>query len=667
MYQNVEYRRNKPENYSEATHWYREFLKSFPKDKQSAGINYQLADLLLENKDYKLAALEYERSAYDYPVNDKSSKAAYAAVYAYREQLKIAPTSQAKNVNREIIRTSLRLVDTFPKHEKATIVLGAAVEDLFTMRDYPLAIKTGHRLLAEYPETDTAIRRGTWMVLAHSSYEIEQFQEAELAYIETLKLTARNDQSQSKLLDNLAASVYKQGEIAKASEDYKTAVSHFLRIATIAPTSKIRPAAEYDAAALLIQIMDLEQASGVLLSFRKNYPGNKLQHDVTKKIAFVYKELGNYGPAAKEFERIAAETKDEELIREAMVTAAELYEQAADTNNALRIYKQYVVKYPRPLEFSLETYHKIATIYKSRDELKNYRRTLKHIIAVDAKAGSLRTDRTRYLAAKASIVIIEPKFDKYIAIKLVKPFKRNLTRKQKSMKSLVASYTKLVDYKVADATAASTYYIAEIYFNFNRSLLESERPKKLNALELEEFNLMLEEQAYPFEEKAIKVHEKNVELLTAGIYSPWIDRSIEKLANLMPARYAKLEESTNYVTNLHVFRYASQKQPFKSQKAGYDADISTQGKKQLEQGAENSESTGKVSAVDLISGDTTETVAASNISPTGKITGNHPQFVDASEKQNLPGREGFAASDIFGDQDVDAAEQQRRKYEIYRL
>ena len=88
MYQNAKFRRNKPENFAEATHWYREFLKSFPKDEQSPGINYQLADLLLENKDYKLAAFEYERSAYDYPVNDKSSKAAYAAVYAYREQLK---------------------------------------------------------------------------------------------------------------------------------------------------------------------------------------------------------------------------------------------------------------------------------------------------------------------------------------------------------------------------------------------------------------------------------------------------------------------------------------------------------------------------------------------------------------------------------------------------
>ena len=631
MYQNADARRNKPENFAEATHWYREFLKSFPKDEQSPGINYQLADLLLENKDYKLAALEYERSAYDYPVSDKSSKAAYAAVYAYREQLKIAPVSQAKNVDREIIRTSLRLVDTFPKHEKATIVLGAAVEDLYKMRDYPLAIKTGDRLLAEYPEADTSIRRGTWMVLAHSSYEIEQFREAELAYIETLKLTSRNDRSREKLVDNLAASVYKQGELAKASEDYKTAVGHFLRIATIAPTSKIRPAAEYDAAAVLIQIMDLEQASGVLLSFRKNYPGNELQHDVTKKIAFVYKELDKFGPAAKEFERIAAGTKDEELVREAMLTAAELYEQATDTNNALRIYKQYVVKFPRPLEFSLETYHKIATIYKSRDELQNYRRTLKHIIALDAKAGSQRTDRTRYLAAKASIVIIEPSFDKYIAIKLVKPFKRNLTRKQKSMKSLVAKYTKLVDYKVADATAASTYYIAEIYFNFNRSLLESERPKKLNALELEEFNLMLEEQAYPFEEKAIMVHEKNVELLTAGIYSSWIDRSIEKLANLLPARYAKFEESTNYVTNLHVFRYASQNQPFKPQETGTDADISSQAGNQIVPGAESSGSTRKISSISPLSGDVAEIVETSNISPTGKITGNQSQYVVASE------------------------------------
>lgn len=490
-------------------------------------------------------------------------------------------------------------MDKFPKHEKTTVVLGAAADDLFNMRDFTLAIKLGRRLIKEYPTADKKISRGAWLVVAHSSYEIEKYNNAELAYIEALNLTAKDNNGREKLVDNLAASIYKQGEQAREQQDYKTAVKHFLRIAELTPKSKISQSAQYDAAAVLIQIMDLEQATTVLLSFRKNYLGHKLQHDVTKKIAFVYKELGKFTLAGKEYERIAAEATEEELVREAMLTAAEMYEKVKDTDNSLRVYKQFVVKFPKPLEFALETYYKIAMIYKSRDELRRYRDTLQKIITTDAKAGSERTDRTRYLAAQASLVIIEPNFNKHIALKLVKPFKVNLNKKQKGMKSLVARYTKLVNYKVADVTAASTYYIAEIYYNFARSLLDSEKPGNLNELEVEEFSLMVEEQAYPFEEKAINVHEKNVELLTIGIYSAWIDRSIDKLAMLLPARYAKPEQSTgyiskidsyryssprymredastDYITKLDFFRYISQKQRVSHHKNSANADITTQ-------------------------------------------------------------------------------------------
>jgi tetratricopeptide (TPR) repeat protein len=571
LYQNKKFSKDKPKNFNEAVHWYREFLKSFPQDEQSPAINYQLADLFLENKDFKLAAVEYERSAYDYPVNDKSPKAAYAAVYAYREYLKKAPAPQIKDVKREIIRTSLRLVDTFPKHEKATIVLGAAADDLFAMRDFTLAIKVGRRLIEEYPGAKARIRRGAWLVVAHSSYKIEQYRDAELAYIEVLNHTDTDSKERKDLVENLAASIYKQGEQAREQEQYTVAVSHFLRIADAAPNSKIRPSAEYDAAAVLIQIMDLEQAATVLLSFRQNYPGHELQKDVTKKIAFVYKELGKFGLAAKEYERIAAEAKDEDLVREAMLTAAELYEKDTDTDNALRVYKSFVMKFPKPLEFALDTYYKIAMIHKSVDDLASYRKTLQHIINTDATAGEERTDRTRYLAAQSSLVIIEPRFDDFIALKLVKPFKVSLGKKQKSMKALVADYTRLVDYKVADVTAASTFYIAEIYYNFARSLLESERPEGLSDLELEEFNLMIEDTAFPFEEKAITVHEKNIELLTIGVYSSWIDRSIEKLAKLLPARYNKPEETTNYIAKLDNYRYSSPRFKREDATTGYIA------------------------------------------------------------------------------------------------
>ena len=81
--------------------------------------------------------------------------------------------------------------------------------------------------------------------------------------------------------------------------------------------------------------------------------------------------------------------------------------------------------------------------------------------------------------------------------------------------------------------------MAETYFDFSRSLIESERPTDLKPAELEEFEQALDEEAFPFEEKAIGVHEKNVELLQAGVFNAWTEKSLGRLVELMPGRYAK--------------------------------------------------------------------------------------------------------------------------------
>jgi tetratricopeptide (TPR) repeat protein len=49
QYQNKELVAEKPANYAEALRWYREYLASFPKEADTPPINYQVADLLLEN------------------------------------------------------------------------------------------------------------------------------------------------------------------------------------------------------------------------------------------------------------------------------------------------------------------------------------------------------------------------------------------------------------------------------------------------------------------------------------------------------------------------------------------------------------------------------------------------------------------------------------------
>jgi len=548
LYQDKRLRNEKENNYSEAIYWYRQFLASFPEAKEAPKLNNQFAGLLLEYKDYLAAATEYERTAYDYLAHEDSSSAGYAAVYAYREYLKVANQSKRNIIKREIIRSSLKFADYYPTHKHAAVVLVAAVDDLYALEDYEQAILTGRRVIKVYPNADKKLLRSAWMVVAHASFDLANYIDAEDAYTQTLALTDKKDKTYVSLTENLAASVYKQGEQARILGNHRLAANHFLRVAKVAPNSKIRPTAEYDAAASLILLKEWATVAVVLEGFRKLYPDNKLQSDITKKLAVVYKEDGKYLKAATEFERIEKENpKDESLRREALNQAAELYEKAESQDKALLVYKKLVDYFPEPIEDAIESRQKMANIYLAKGEQKKYISELKTIVNTDAIGGAGRTDRTKFLAAKAALVLAEPKLASFNKIALVKPFKKNLKKKKKAMRGAIDTYTKLVDYQVGEVTAAATFYIAEIYRDFSIALIESERPTNLNDEELEQYELVIEEQAYPFEEKAISVHEKNTELLDVGIYNEWIDKSIVKLAELLPARYAKTEQASSIV------------------------------------------------------------------------------------------------------------------------
>jgi cellulose synthase operon protein C len=295
------------------------------------------------------------------------------------------------------------------------------------------------------------------------------------------------------------------------------------------------------------------------LGFRSLFPGHALQPEVTKKIAYVYREDGQLSRAADEYERIEQESRDDAVRREALLLAAELHEEAGNQARTLVVYRRYVGYFPQPLEVNLETRNKIAEILKEQNEQKGYLSELKEIVALDTSAGRARTARTRFLAAKAALVLTEPKFEQFAAVTLVQPFEVNLRKKRDLMRSATQEFTKLLDYEVGEVTAAATFYLAEIYAHFSKALLASERPGGLGPLELEQYELAIEEQAYPFEDKAIEVHEKNLELMAIGIYNGWIDKSLERLAVFVPARYAKMEEPSGIIASLSVYTYAIEK------------------------------------------------------------------------------------------------------------
>jgi len=119
------------------------------------------------------------------------------------------------------------------------------------------------------------------------------------------------------------------------------------------------------------------------------------------------------------------------------------------------------------------------------------------------------------------------------------------------MEDVLKVYGDAAAYGVAEVTTAATFRLGEVYQQFSSDLMSSERPAGLDELALEQYDLLLEEQTFPFEEKAIELFQTNTARAADGVWDEWVQNSFTELARLMPARYAKTEISENVVTAIY--------------------------------------------------------------------------------------------------------------------
>jgi tetratricopeptide (TPR) repeat protein len=289
----------------------------------------------------------------------------------------------------------------------------------------------------------------------------------------------------------------------------------------------------------------------VLESFRSAWPASPRQADVTRNLALAYLEGGRTGEAAGEFERIAgsgAETP--EVQRSALWQAAELYEKSAQPARAMAAYESYVVRFPAPLPEAVEARLKLADHAGKAGDYLGRRKWLDAIVAADREAGAGRTDRSRYLAAVATLELTATSRDAFQSIALVAPLKESLASKKSAMERALAGYQQAAGYAVAEVTTAATYEMGELYRRLAADLMKSERPANLDADALEQYDLLLEEQAFPFEEKAAEVHELNARHTADGLYDEWVRKSYAVLAEIQPARFGKQAEPEPFVAVL---------------------------------------------------------------------------------------------------------------------
>ncbi len=532
----------KVDQYREAARWYRTYLESFPDDPESFGTNYLLSETLYSSEDYQGAATEFTKTAYDYPRNPRSAAAAYAALGSFAKYEATLPPAEKIEAHKLAVDAGVKFGTSFAEHPDSAGVLTRAAEDIFAAQDLQRSIEVANLVLAHQPPADQPKRRIAYTIIGQANFDLLQFAEAEKGYIAARDLLPPNDKMHADLTERIAQAVYRQGEAKQKSGDSLGAVDDFLRISQVAGTSKIAAQAEYDAGAQLITLKEWPRAIQVLEHFRANNPKSEFSADVTRKLAVAFGETGQAGQAAVEFERIAmnpAESKD--IQREANLQAADLYAKAGNTPKAVGMLERFVVTYPTPVADSIEARWKLAEISGSAGNIEKQRAWQREIVNADRTAGAGRTDRTQYLAAKSQLALASPARDEFRSIALVLPLKTSLAKKRKAMEAALGGYKAAADYRVAEVTTVATYEIAEIYRKLGQDIMKSERPKKLDADQLDEYSSLLEEQAFPFEEQAISTHEINTKRAREGVYDDGVKKSYAALAELKPGRYAKTE------------------------------------------------------------------------------------------------------------------------------
>lgn len=531
-----------------AAKWYDQFIRTFPKHEKTPEMYFLMAEALDEAGEWNKAFDTYKLLAYDYelPASKKAqgAEAGYSTILMAQKLLKQSQVDTEKQKWQEQeIKQSLAFADKYASDVRAAKVLGSAAEKLLQVGRQPEAILAAKRIVEWQPEVDSVLLRSAFLVIGVSEFDLENYAGSDQAYAQALTLTAANSPDRQSIVERQAASIYKHAEVLLAQEKTQAAVTQLLRIQDVAPDSSIAITAQYDAGNQLMNLKRWQQAERIFLNFRQRYPAHALTKSLYAKMVVIYQETERWALAGNELTAMSAVSDDPVLRRQSLLLGAELYEKSGETSRAINNYQDYIQRYPQPLDDRVEAMYKLANLQKVQNNTPRYEYWLKQLIVTHDRAGAARTDRSLYLAATAQAYEANKAFKRFERVRLTLPLKNSLQRKKAALSETINAYQKVIDYGVADYVTEANYYFGEVYVRLSSELLKSPRPKGLDDLALDQYEVLLEEQIYPFEEKAIELHKSNVDRVQKDkLYDQWVKKSFASLAKLSPGQYNKREE-----------------------------------------------------------------------------------------------------------------------------
>jgi tetratricopeptide (TPR) repeat protein len=523
---------NDASDYRVAEQWYREYLAAFGDGAGAADMNFQLAELLYEDGRYRQAIDEYERTAWSCGDHPRTTDAALGALRASDKLLQHTNAADQSAIEERATATALRFVATWPDHAAAPGVLVQTATVLLEQQQYDRALRVSESVLNAAVSAPLALGQSAWTMQAQAYYGLEDYPRAAAAYREALQLAPQDDSRRPALQAGLAKATFKQAEQMSMLGDSHAAVALYQQAAQLTPDASLRSKAQYDAATVLLAQESWAAAIRMLEQYRRDFPDDPLQAEITRKLAYAHDRSGHSSQAATEYLRLGQDRQQADTLqREALLRAADIYMQTGAVRQAISTRELYLERFPEPATAAVDVMQQLADLESGHGNRRQH--WLEEIIRLDRVAG---TARTRVPAAEAALELAESRLAEFRQVQLVNPVQDSLARKLQTMKRALQAFEVAIDYGVTLVTTAATYQIASMYDELGRALLTSERPVSLTAEELVEYDLLLAEQAAPFEQQAIEIYTTNARRPGSDQRDPWVEKSVLRLGELQGGR-----------------------------------------------------------------------------------------------------------------------------------
>jgi TolA-binding protein len=396
-------------------------------------------------------------------------------------------------------------------------------------------------------------------------------------------------------------------KVFEPSKTQEEIAGHYIGFATEFPKSKYAMIAVYNAVINYDKANRLEdaiaQANKILVDFKsfklkkedianskKTGEGITLPETIREKTMYLaatfHGRLAEFQEAADLYESYSKEFKKADKREDAIYNSAIYREGLGDYDKAIANFKQYMKEFPKKDDIPVIDW-KIGEIYVKKGDQKSAQSHFSGLIRSAAKRGDAERsvcaeykvmeaqiaqgrerdtqrswdrilksfaklsdeDKAKPCPLKAAAYItfskLEPEYEKYLAIDFTneRTIGKDVPAKKDLQGKLEGAYLEVIKLQQPDYAIAALFRLAKLQQNMAKAFQNSPCPKALTEDQCIEYEGMVLEQSYPYEENAIAGYDKALaKAYELQLYNEWLIKAQEGLKAYEPGKFPEIRK-----------------------------------------------------------------------------------------------------------------------------